>query len=281
MNACIIIVIVILALVTLLIINFICNGNKNNLERFEMVKNATVVLFKTHTWNHEINKFVMKLYNETKNIGIDFYVLLHDDTLSIMPNIGDPIIRERLIVYDEKQIKSTYLSGFYSMWLSNHWILMWFFKKYPQYDYYWSIEYDVRIIGDSSRIWLYDGNDDFIFPNGPFQNLEWTWKEYYQGDRLSDLNKWYGYLQLARYSHKFLKYLDGHYTNQENGQDEMITFSLFKRGINEIKLTGSDKFLSSFIKDSWSVDNNDSEKHKAIIKSVGKTDDVIILHPVK
>src|SRR5204863_4500479 len=107
------------------------------------------------------------------------------------------------------------------------------------YQYYWSIEYDVRISGDSSKIWNYSGSEDFIYPIEPFQDPNWGWKEYYIGGPLVDSTKWYGYLQLARYSKKFLEYLDKYYTSGENGQDEMVTFSLFKRGIIEINLTGN------------------------------------------
>ncbi len=48
--------------------------------------------------------------------------------------------------------------------MSNHWILMWFFKKFQNYNYYWSMEYDVRISGNSCILWNYDGEEDFLFP---------------------------------------------------------------------------------------------------------------------
>ena len=249
--------------------------------------NSIVVLFKTHVWNDQIESFVKKIKNETIPHHIDFYVLMHSNDYTLLKKINDIDIKKSVLIFSEKDIKKIYSKGFYDMWLSNHWILMWFFKQFKsKYQYYWSIEYDVRISGDSTRIWKYVGTEDFICPYEPFQNPDWTWKHHYVGGKLDDQTKWYGYLQLARYSKKFLEYLDKHYLNGENGQDELITFSLLKRGESEIGLIGSNKLLYEFIHDSWTVDNADSEKHKKMFadsetKPKINTDHLIIFHPVK
>ena len=262
----------------------------------EHMNNPTVVLLKTHTWNDELEKFAIKIKNEisSKLISqgetipnrIDFFILIHSDDNSVQKKIKDLTLKKYILVFKESDIKNLYKQGFYSMWLSNHWILMWFFKQYRNYQYYWSIEYDVRISGNSLKIWNYPGADDFIYPFEPFRTPEWTWKNHYIGGPLTDDTKWYGYLQLARYSNKFLEYLDKYYEAGENGQDEMITFSLFKRGQTEIGLTGSKDLLHKLIKNSWSVDNSESDKNKKKLeesesKYQTNPNQLLILHPVK
>jgi hypothetical protein len=254
------------------------NNNNNN---------EIVVLFKTHTWNKEIEKFVIKLKNETQPNQIDFVILMHSNDYTLPNKITDSELKKHVLTFDEDAIKKIYPNGFFGMWLSNHWILMWFYQQFKnKYQFYWSIEYDVRISGNSTKIWTHNGSEDFIYPYTPFQNLNWTWKDYCVSNRLTDDNKWYGYLQLARYSKKFLEYLDKNYAAGENGQDELITFSLFKRGETEIGLSGDNSLLYSLIKNSWSVDNADSDKHKKILTdseehSETEKDHLIILHPVK
>ena len=286
-NKCIILLIVLL--LAILVGYFIyCNVFKDhNKKIYEHLNNPTVVLLKTHTWNDELEKFAIKIKNESVPNRIDFFILIHSDDDTVQKKIKDQSLKKYILVFKESNIKNLYSQGFYSMWLSNHWILMWFFKQFRnKYIFYWSIEYDVRISGNSLKIWNYSGTEDFIYPIEPFKNPEWTWKNHYIGGPLTDNTKWYGYLQLARYSNKFLEYLDKYYEAGENGQDEMITFSLFKRGQTEIGLTGSKDILHKLIKNSWSVDNSESDKNKKILeesesKYQTNTNQLIILHPVK
>lgn len=249
------------------------------LETFDTVHNDRVILFKTHKWNKRLEKFAKKLYKESVPYKVDFYILVHNDD-SAADKIVDPQLRNHVITFAKDQIASLYDKGFYGMWLSNHWILMWFYRQHPNYLYYWTIEYDVRISGNSSLIWSYSGSEDYLYPIPPFQDPNWTWKNHYSGTIFNDNNKWYGYLQLARYSQKFLEYLDRYFRMGENGQDEMIIFSLFKKGENEIGLTGTHRFLNGMIKDSWSVDKKDSDKHKRMLEKADPTR-LQIYHPVK
>lgn len=246
----------------------------------------TVIIYKTHVWNYSIEKFVRKIRSEAEDYGIDLFILLQKDSSQKLEYLKDTSLKNNIIMFSEAEIKNVYVEGYFNLWLCNHWILMWFFKKYPNYSYYWSIEYDVRISGDSSKIWAYNGSEDFIYPVQEFQHSDWAWKNHYVGHQFNDNNKWYGYLQLTRYSKRFLIYLDKHFTNNENGQDEMIIFSLFKKGVNEIGLTGNFSILNNLIQDSWSVDNTTSKKHKKLFNSSKKEykkndDHLLILHPIK
>lgn len=242
----------------------------------------SVLILKTHIWNDSLEKFAIKLNKETKNL-VDFFILMHSNDYNLQNKIKDPLLKQHIMIFSEDDIKNVYDKGFYSMWLSNHWILMWFYKKlktqygdFP-YDYVWSTEYDVRISGDSSKIWSYPGNEDFLYPIDPFKDPNWSFKNHYVGGKLKDNDKYYGYLQLARYSRRFLEYLNDCYEAGENGQDELITFSLFKRG----KFKGSKKLLNGLIKNSWSVDNTHSKKHTTMYNSSENDHQLRIFHPIK
>src|ERR1700742_736769 len=103
---------------------FYVNKVNNNKKLCEHMINTTVVLFKTHTWNDNIEFFVKKIKNETIPNRIDFYILMHSDDHKLINHIKDKNLKKYVLVFSESDIKRTYQKGFYSMWLSNHWILM-------------------------------------------------------------------------------------------------------------------------------------------------------------
>ena len=256
-------------------------GNTSNLSNSP--DNRTVLILKTHVWNDNLEAFSEKLLRETNPFGVDFFIIMHSDNGKLINSVKNPNLKPHILTVSEKEIKAVYPTGFYSMWLSNHWILMWFYRKYfDSYDYFWNIEYDVRIGGASNKIWNYQGDEDFVFTVGPFQDKNWGWKNHYVGSKLDDSNKFYGYLQLARYSNKFLNYLDRTYASGENGQDEMMTFSLFVRS----GYSGTKKPLAKLINNSWSVANSESDKHKKMLEESESeyrrnSKHLRIFHPVK
>lgn len=284
-----IVIIILFVIILLLLCNRSCCGtcvqepydlsNKSS----NKSSNKRVILFKTHIWSDSIEKFVNKIKSEIVNTNIDLYILMHTDDGSLINKVPAKL-KSHVLLYSKNDIMKIYDKGFHNMWLSNHWILMWFYKiTGAKYDYYWSIEYDVRITGDGNKLWSYDGTEDFIYPIVPFHDPTWAWKDYYTGSIFNDETKWYGYLQLARYSKSFLKWLDHFYSMGENGQDELITFSLFKLGQqdNNLKLTGDHHLLNNLIQKSWSVDSNDSDKHKIIQQTHEKDNQLVIIHPIK
>nr|URM62365.1 hypothetical protein [Mimivirus sp.] len=90
-------------------------------------KNSIAVILKTHIWNNDILSYSEKIYHDCVNNNIDFYILMHDEN-QIINAIREPI-NNVTITFTELDIKGLYKTGFYSMWLSNHWILMFFIKN--------------------------------------------------------------------------------------------------------------------------------------------------------
>lgn len=232
-----------------------------------------VILLKTHKWSTSIETFAKKILSDISGQNIDFFILLHDDTLELY-NLINPSIQIHVKRFCTKDIVSIYEKGFYSMWLSNHWILMWFYRE-NKYDYYWSVEYDVRISGNSNILWKSELDHDFLYPTGNYLNARNKYNDYYIGGKLGPLQKFYGYLQLARYSLRFLDYLNESYEGGENGQDELVTFSLLNRG----GFKGSKEFLKGMIGGVWTSQLKYGEFNK---KQFEKTrTELRIFHPVK
>jgi hypothetical protein len=238
-----------------------------------------VVLLKTHIWSDEIEKFALKILKETVSVGIDFYVLMHSENDGIYQLVRSEIIKKNILKFTEQDIKNLYLHGYFSMWLSNHWILMWFFRNYgSKYQYFWSMEYDVRICGNSSKIWLYNSSYDFLYTIGNYHNSKHKYKNYYIGGKLQESEKYYGYLQLARYSNRMLKYLDECFCNGENGQDELIIYSL----LNRAGFTKSNTFLCRLIRGIWTWDSKYSSYNRYVYNRMLRYHKgLYIFHPIK
>lgn len=239
-----------------------------------------VVVMKTHIWSSSLEKFTHKIYNECTTVGIDFFIVMHSDDGKLLNEIESDDIRSRVMLVNKSEIKALYPSGFLSMHLSNHWLLMWFYKSHREfYDYFWTIEYDVRISGNSSIIWNTELDHDFVFVMGNYVKDTNNYNNTYTGDKLSLKEKYHGFLQISRYSNKFLEYLDQCFLNGENGQDEMIIFSMCHRG----KFTMTKSLLAPLVRGKWTWQKEFSlyNLHLYEYYQANFLDKVYIFHPVK
>jgi hypothetical protein len=239
---------------------------------------SIAIIFKTHLWNDDISKFATKIYYQTKSTAINFFIILHDDDdNNSIYNTIESELSSITIKVTTNEIRNMYSTGFLSMHLSNHWILMWFNQKHD-YDYVWSIEYDVRISGDTNLIWNTNQTEDFIYVSGNINVPNNPHNDTYIGKKLSLLNIYTGYLQLSRYSKNFLNYLDECFRNGENGQDELIIFSLARLG----KFTMSN-FLYQYVPNMWAWTwlIKYSDQNRYLFELSEKENLLKIVHPVK
>lgn len=238
----------------------------------------SVVIMKAHQWSSQLEDFVVKIQTDCLAQSIDFFIIMHDEDFMLISEIASPEIRNCVLQVTRQDIESVYPSGFIDMWLSNHWMLMWFYRRFPQYDYYWSMEHDVRISGDSTEIWSTPSDSDFLYVMGNMRNPNNKWNHLYTSslEKPLDLSTMYhGYLQLARYSKPSLRYLDDCFEKGENGQDEMIVFSLMRRG----GFSMSSQLLHPLIGGTWTSDavysSYNREEYEASMEMLR------IFHPVK
>lgn len=245
---------------------------------------SIAVIIKTHIWSDHLEKYCIKIYHETKDCNIDLYILMHDENDTLFSKIKDDNLKKNTLIVNEKTIKNIYSIGFYSMWLSNHWLMMWFYQKFKdKYDYIWSMEHDVRITGTSSKIWLHSTNEDFLYVTGNCILYENMNRKYYIGGKLSDNQKYQGFLQLSRYSANFLNHMNKCFNEGENGQDELIIFSLARRD----NFSYSCKFLSKLVRGVWSWQKKYAHKNWLEYKQLenyNKNNNnkyLAIFHPIK
>jgi hypothetical protein len=216
----------------------------------------SAILFKTHKWNDMIELRFQKIRREAQGLA-DVYLLLQGDQTGECKEQGGHVVR-----ISDAEMRSVYRVGFVNAWLSNHWLMMSWWKRVgrvSKYEYVWSVEYDVGMLGDSSILWKVPSSADLLASHGPFQHSNWAYKDDYtcQTKCMTDEDKWYGYVQVSRYSAKFLDYMDQTFESGENGQDEMMIFSLAKRGNFTIE-TQPIKCLQKF----WSVLGADADAAK-------------------
>lgn len=246
-----------------------------------MSRPRTAIILKTHVWSEDLEEFVTRIRLEARPHGIDLFILMHDETGLLQQRVRSPDLQSRLMCFKEADIRSTYESGFYSMWQSNHWILMWFFKHKPAYDYYWSIEYDVRISGRSDCIWTLDATEDFVYTIGGFSRPNHKYANHYVGPLLDTVYKRFGFLQLARYSRRALTYLDACFTAGNNGHDELITFSLILD--SNSGLIHSNAHLKDLIRGTWTWLDRYAPLNRLAYERLQQKRDYkpYIFHPVK
>lgn len=197
----------------------------------------TVICYKTHILNKVIIDFIKKIYKECDEsnkqmlnnfkgeFDIDFFLLIPDYLEKEIPDKLKPIT----IIYKEDEIKNMY-TNFYSMWLSNHFIELYFYKNFGEkYDYFWFIDYDVRILGDTSYFWRNELNHDLLIPkNITLVDTSWKFQNYIH-ESFQNNEKYFCFKQFYRISKIFLKKLDELFKEGINGHCELIIGSVCKK----------------------------------------------------
>lgn len=233
-----------------------------------------IILYKTHVWCDSIELDVIKLINET---SYDFRVILHDEAGELFAKIKSEKVRERTLVVTEALIQKLYPKGFINMFLSNHWLLMWFYTQHT-YDYYWTIEYDVKIIGHSDRVWQISSTADLLFPIG---NKRVSSENKYTKTAIGlEAPLYAGFIQIARYSKRALDYLHSKYSQGMNAQDEIAIFTL----LHKSNLVLESAPLWALIKGVWTFDSyyqQENLKQWQYLKQWATPDELYIMHPIK
>jgi hypothetical protein len=229
-----------------------------------------MIVIKTHFFSDGIIEFIE--------------LILKDNDLCVLfcPNDNDFVVPESIrphtIILHQNVIRELYNGvGYINPWLSNHWANMWFYRNYPNYDYYWFVEYDVRISGDMNVIWSCNFTDDLIHPMAYNCNNDNKYSDTWCGSEMDDKDKRYGWLQLARYSNRFLKYLDFCFRSGINGYDEMIIFTLLFHS----EYTNNYHFLGNLIGGVWCSDKRYSDHNYLKYKYHFNNDQLRIFHPIK
>jgi hypothetical protein len=248
-------------------------------DRSQPVKDPKrAILFKTHKFSKAIRDRYEKVVSESKGLA-DVFLVVHGDV-----RIDGE--EQRLFRVSDEELHRVYDRGFVDPWLSNHWLLMSWWKRVGRaggYQFVWSVEYDVGIVGNSAVLWGEPSGADLIASYGPFRDSAWPYKDRYFCDKATsaclarrDEDKWYGYVQISRYSARFLDYMDHVFESGENGQDEMMIFSLAKKGQFSID-TEAIACRQGF----WSAQGADAALAKKAYMAMAPAPSLTLFHPIK
>lgn len=249
-----------------------------------------VILLKTYLWSPEIEEYALKLLIETNDCGSDFFILLHDEKGEVGKQISSHELQLRTLPFTSNEIKKIYETDYIDLYFRSHLIHFWFFKRYPRYEYYWILEYDTRIAGNSRIFWNYSGQENFISPTGVFDypkgSMFYVHYENNKKDikRLADHseNLFWTYVQFIRCSNSLLEYMDKKIIEGENGQDECITGTMVMMG--GFNYANLDKYIKGKWYGSSTQDIIDYNKHEWLKYKelyIESETDVAIFHPVK
>lgn len=255
-----------------------------------------VVLFLTNKNDSSTLNAYHSLKRETTNCH-DVYLLYHQTT----KRLPESIAIENPILFNDEILQSIGFISIYDKLVpgSNHFPLFMYFKKEPEYDYYWYIEDDVRFNGawDTffNSIKENDNNADFLtchvrqYKDEPY----WFWWEtlkHRTGKRVALNLRLRSFNPIFRISKRALDFLNEAYLSGWSGHHEVTMASLLVSAgfsisdlgdVGEFVLQKSTrKYYKSALPDNNGDVGTGSVRFRPYINSSEMTEE-LLYHPVK
>ncbi len=183
-----------------------------------------VYLFATHELNDVILNRYRLLRDTVKDTG-DVFLLLHqmDDKIIIPKDVYYySFTLESLAILNYTPIAETLVPG------SNHFPLFLFYKDYPQYEYYWYIEYDVLFTGNWNTFFNAYSSIKADFLSSNIQRFDehpkWYWWESLKLETMKiPINKFVrSFNPIYRISNSALSFLDDVLKHKNRGHHEVL-----------------------------------------------------------
>ena len=189
----------------------------------------TAILYVTHIFNEVIERQIVRISDETKEIS-DFFVIYQAESVKIDLHNGIrtfPFTIKELNMLGYKSWGCTLMDGNF------HFVLLDFFLHYPDYDYYWLVEYDVRFSGCWSKFFSFFGDKDEDFISAHIEivddNPNWTrWGEIEMVNvKLNNRQLVKSFNPVARFSNRALGLLHERCRMGDRGHNEVLMPTLF------------------------------------------------------
>jgi hypothetical protein len=225
---------------------------------------------------------ITMLYHKAQNKS------LNNELLDIVPYTFSDEIFEEL---GYRTLQHSELDG------SNHFPLIKFFRDFPEYDYYWYVEDDVRFLGGWDAFFSYflnNGiNDDFL--SSHIRDYEdepnWYWWNSLKNDEgavVKDLIR--SFNPIFRISRSALEYIDQCHTDGWSGHFEVLLPTLLKSaGFSIAEFGGEGKYVLPGCKNSFYTASQ-PDKYGGMLKgsmryrpfiTEEEMTEALIYHPVK
>ena len=224
-----------------------------------------LVVFVAHIWNNDIDVYFKSLKQSCAVYNIDLVILACGTRFESEEKIFRPSLDEIKLMYS----KNFHAKG---LWACNHWILLWLWKVWAKeecYDHVWSIEYDVRTLGDLYTLWSLDTSIDYVSSTSiqPY-STEGFW-----GPNIGFRPTHTALKQIFRCSYNFLNYLDEKCREGLTGQDECTLAT----HAQQFKYTN----LKSYLCAGYSPQKNDAILRLWQNEKKQQTKMLKIFHPIK
>ena len=193
----------------------------------------TAVLYRTHFINDEISNELRKLTTELVNQEVS---LLFGPSKEVMPrldwvrslSVSDQDLRELGYGYGDTISDDGWKFPVSPIMRHCEYPALWFFKNYPNYDYYWLVDYDVRFTGNWSIFFeAFSGKDKFdmlgTYVGSPVEFPNWVHWHKVDVPLETRLKMFFS---MVRFSNRALEFLDREYRKGRTGFCELICSSL-------------------------------------------------------
>lgn len=248
-------------------------------------KRKNVFLFLCHLISKETFKQFGKIVNATKGIG-DAYLLFHLKERKLPSELvkvsNYQFTDQSLACLGYSMINTSIVPG------SNHFPALQFFLDYPDYDFYWLIEYDVRFSGDWRDFFRYfaHSNADLLTCDirSYIEKPNWSWWELKHPSKNIPLRKRYAsFNPIYRISNRGLKLIDRLQREGWSGHHEVLLPTLlYNHGLRLRDFGGNGKFVKREDKNRFYLNNSTKStvRWRPPFKKIG-TKDQKLYHPVK
>lgn len=190
----------------------------------------TAILYVTHLYNDAIEVHLQKLHKEVKDIET-LYVVYQNDNVQI--GMPECVQSHTFTIRDLNKLNYTPW-GCTIMDGNFHFVLLDFYLKHPDYDYYWLVEYDVRFNGNWRDFFsfFHDKDEDFFAAHVETKedNPDWIrWNEIeLKNIPLNDSALLKSFNPICRFSNRTLSLLHSRCLLGDRGHNELLMPTLFK-----------------------------------------------------
>lgn len=191
--------------------------------------NDTAILFVTHIYNKDIEHQINKLRTEVGD-SYDVYVVFQADKVHM-----DSQNNARLHAFTLNELNRigykpwgcTIMDGNF------HFVLLDFYRRHPNYDYYWLVEYDVRFNGSWQIFFSFftDRDEDFLSAHIETQEDNPNWMRWHEIELMNiPLDKVLmlkSFNPICRFSNRAFSLLHNRCMLGDRGHNELLMPTLF------------------------------------------------------
>lgn len=194
------------------------------------MKPHTAILFVTHIFNETIEHQINKLRREAGELATVFIVYQAD---KVELNLPEEVKHHAFTIQGLNRLGYT-TWGCTIMDGNFHFVLLDFYRKHPEYDYYWLVEYDVRFNGNWRTFFSFfqDKDEDFWAAHIETKEDNPHWVRWHEIELknipLNSITLYKSFNPICRFSNRAFALLHSRCLLGDRGHNELLMPTLFK-----------------------------------------------------